>query len=108
MYLGDGVHERHTSDDVLADADHVGRGIGRCLEERVHVLHALESGHDTVVGAWATATLGMSEASHAGIETKTVGEDLLDGLCADGVEVLVMRTLGDNDDCATLADFTML
>ena len=104
----DGVDEWDTRNLALADADHVGRGIGCRLEERVHGLHALESGHDTVVGAWAAATLGMSKASNAGIEAKTIGEDLLDGICANGVEVLVVRALGDNDDCTTLANFTML
>ena len=104
----DGVDEWDTRNLALADADHVGRGIGRRLQERVHGLHALKGGHDTVVGAWATATLGMSEASNAGIEAKAAGENLFDGFCADGVEVLVMRTLGDNDDCTTLANFTML
>ena len=63
---------------------------------------------NTVVSTGSTTSLGVSESGNPGVQSKLVDEDVLDVLSLDRVEVLVERTLGDDDDRLSLSDLTVL
>lgn len=58
---------------------------------------------NTVVSDGVSSTLGVTESGNTGVETETVGKDVLDLVGSDGVEEAVVSSLGDDDDRLTLA-----
>jgi hypothetical protein len=63
---------------------------------------------NTVVSTGSTTSLSVSEGGNPGVQSKLVDEDVLDVVSLDRVEVLVERTLGDDDDRLSLSDLTVL
>jgi hypothetical protein len=63
---------------------------------------------DTVVRNGVSTTLSVTESGDTGVETKTVGEDVLDLVGSDGVEEAVVSSLSDDDNRLTLALVTVL
>ena len=55
----------------------------------------------------ATA-LGVSKGSNAGVETQAVGEDVLDMVGANRLELRVVRAFGDDDDRLALPNISVL
>jgi hypothetical protein len=68
----------------------------------------LDTHENTVVSTGSTTSLSVSEGGNPGVQSKLVDEDVLDVVSLDRVEVLVERTLGDDDDRLSLSDLTVL
>jgi hypothetical protein len=50
----------------------------------------------------------VAEGCDTSIKVKSVGEYVLDVLCAYWIEVLIMSAFRNNDDCLSLSHFTVL
>jgi hypothetical protein len=50
----------------------------------------------------------MSKSCDTRIESDAFSKDLFDVFCANRLKIRILRTLGDNDDCFTLASFSVL
>ena len=63
---------------------------------------------NTVISTWASTTLSVTQTCHPRIETKPIGQHILNCVCADWLEVLVMCAFCDNDDGCPFTELTML
>lgn len=124
------LHQRHTSNLVLADTNHVRRLVRRSLEQRVDRVQTLQcrlqnktkeksklivrnqktrqTHQDTIIRTRPPTTLSVAQSRNTGIQAKTLAEDLPDGVGMDRVEVSVVGTFGDDDNRLALSDFTVL
>jgi hypothetical protein len=126
--LSDGLHQRLAVDLVLRNTDDRRRKVGSGREDGLDSLSTLKSGlrrersqvsfglekgekatyEDTVVSDGVSTTLSVTESGDTGVETKAVGENVLDLVGSDGVEEAVVSSLSDDDDRLTLALVTVL
>jgi hypothetical protein len=126
--LSDGLHQRLAVDLVLRNTDDRRRKVGSGREDGLDSLSTLKSGlrrersqvsfglekgekatyEDTVVRNGVSTTLSVTESGDTGVETKAVGENVLDLVGSDGVEEAVVSSLSDDDDRLTLALVTVL
>lgn len=63
---------------------------------------------DTIVCGRCTSTLSVTERCDTGVQTEAVREHVLDFLRRNGVQVAVVGSLSDDDDCFALPFFAML
>jgi hypothetical protein len=63
---------------------------------------------NSIKSARPATTLGVSKSCNTRIEPKTFSKDILDVFCANRLKIRIVCTLGDNDDCFTLASFPVL
>lgn len=104
----DSLLERVADNLVLDDTDDVRRRLGRRLEHSVDGLNTLERRQNPIKSARHSSPLRVSERSHSGVEPEPVGEDVLDVVGLDGLEVPVERTLSNDDDRLSLAHVSVL
>lgn len=103
LSLLNGIHQRSAHNLVLANSDN-GRGrFSGHLQDRANCLNTLQGREPAIIGASSTTTLGVSQNSSTGIQTQALCKNVLNGRARDLVELAVLSSLGDNDDCATLA-----
>lgn len=104
----DGLSERVPDDLVLNDTDNVTGSLGLSLEDGVDGLDSLEGSEDSVESARSSSSLGVSEGGDSSVESELVGENVLDVLGLDGLELSVESSLGDDDDGFTLSELSVL
>lgn len=97
------LHKRSSHDFVLADGDHGRRRLRRHLQNSTDGLDTLQSGEPAVVGASCTTSLGVTQNGGSGVQAQPLREDILDDRARNLVELAILRSLGDNDDCAALS-----
>lgn len=103
----DGLGERVARDLVLDDANDVRRRLGLGLKDGLDGLDTLEGRENSVKRAGDTSALGVTERSDTGVKAEALGEDVLDVVRLDRIEVAVEGSLGDDDDRLALTDATM-
>lgn len=59
---------------------------------------------DSVVRAWLSSSLGMSQCRDPGIQTQSIHEDILDVIRLDRLQVPIQSSLGHNDDRLSFTD----
>lgn len=52
--------------------------------------------------------LGVPKSCDPSVEAKTLREYFFDVFCTNRLEIRIVRTLGDDDDCLTLASCSVL
>lgn len=99
----DGLHQRRAHNLVLADGDNGRRRVGRHVQDGTNGFHTLQGREPSVIGACCSSSLGVPEDGCSRVETKTLGENVLDRVAGDLVQMTVLGTFGDDDNCATLS-----
>lgn len=97
------LHERSSHDLGLADGDHWRWRLRRHLQNSTDGLDTLQSGEQAVVGASWTTSLGVTQHGGSGVQAQSLREDILDGRARNLVELAILCSLGDNNDCAALS-----
>ena len=97
-----------SNDFVFYYGDELGGGFGCCFKNSFNSFNALESRELPIVRAGSTASLNMSECSNPSIQFEFVGEKVFYFGRGDFVQLHVMSTLRDYDDCFPFAKFSML
>lgn len=101
----DSLHQWCPHDFVLADRDDRGRRRGRHIQDGTHSLHTLKCREPPVICARRTASLSVAQHGHSGIQAQTLGKNVFDGIAGDLVQMTVLRSFGDDDNCASLPTF---
>jgi len=99
----DGLHQRRTHDLVLADGDNGRRRVSLHVQDGANGFHTLQGREPSVVGACCSSSLGVSEDCRSRVKTKTLGENVLDRVAGDLIQMTVLGTFGDDDNRATLS-----
>ena len=58
--------------------------------------------------AWPATALSVAKGSNAGVEPEAVGEDVLDMVGANRLELRVVRAFGDDDNRLALPNISVL
>ena len=61
-----------------------------------------------IISTRRSTSLSVSKRGHSSIQPEPLDEDILDIISLDRVQVLVQRTLGDNDDGLSLSNESVL
>lgn len=65
--------------------------------------------HQNAIYSTRTSTsLRVAQCCHTGIKFKPLGKNLLNVICAQWFQILVMSAFGDDNDCLAFSKFTML
>lgn len=99
------IHQGSAHDLVLTDSDDRRWRLSVHFQHGANSLNTLKSGEPAIISAGSTTTLGVTQDGGSGIQTQALCEDVFDSRARDLVELAVLRSLGDNDDRATLASF---
>lgn len=97
------------SDDfIFYNGDELRRGFGCCFKNSFNSFNALQSRELSIVGAGCTASLDMSKCSNPSIQFEFVGQKVFYFVRGDFVQLQVMGTLCDYDNCFPFPEFSML
>ena len=99
----DCFHKRRPHDFVLADGNDRRRGLWRHFKHSTNSLHTLQGREPAVISTRRTATLSVAQDSGTSVQAKSLCENILDLRTRNFVEMAILRTLGNNYDCTTLA-----
>lgn len=103
LSLFNSVYQWGAHDLVFANGNDGRRGVGLHVQHGTDSLYTLQGGQPAVIGAGRTTTLRMSQDGGPGVQVKALGEDVLDGVAGDFVQVTIVSALGDDDDGSALA-----
>ena len=101
-------NEGISNDFIFYNGDELGRGFGCCFKHSFNSFNALQSRELSVVRAGCTASLNMTECSNPSIQFEFVGEKVFYFVRGDFVQLQVMSSLGNYDNCFPFAEFSML
>ena len=63
---------------------------------------------NAIYSTWASTPLCVAQCCYTGIKLKPLGKNLLDVICAQWFQILVMGAFGDDNNRLALSKFTML
>ena len=100
--------ERISNDFVFYNGDELGGGFGCCFKHSFNSFDALQSRKLSIVGTGCTASLDMTKCSNSSIQFKLVGQKVFYFVRGDFVQLQVMGTLRNYDNCFPFSKFSML
>ena len=68
----------------------------------------MKSSENSIISGGVSSTLGVTESSNTSVESETVGEDFLDIVGSDSVELAIVSTFSYDDDRLSLSFFAVL
>ena len=103
LCLSDSIHQRFPNDLVLNHTYDWYRFARASIQDGPHGLHSLQRRQHAVICASIPSSLNMAESRDPCIQTQSIRQQVLDFSGRDFVELLVMSSLGHDDDCFPLS-----
>ena len=101
--------DKGISDDfVFNNGNELGGSFGCCFKNSFNSFNALQSRKLSIVGAGCTPSLDMTKCSNPSIQFKFVGQKVFYFIRGDFVQLQVMGTLRNYDNCFPFSKFSML
>lgn len=103
----DSLHQRLANNLVLDNANNRTGSLGGRVEDSLDGFDTLQSRQHTVVGNGSTTTLDVTKSGDSGVETKLASKQILDLVGRNSVELTVVGSLSNNDNCLSLSELAV-
>ena len=97
-----------SNDFIFYNGNELGWCLGRCFKNSFNSFNALQSRKLSIVGARRTPSLNMTKCRNPSIQFEFVGQKVFHFVRGDFVQLQVMGTFRNYDNCFPFSELSML